>query len=312
MQPLISVIIPVFNTKKYISECLESIIFQNLKEIEIICVNDGSTDGSRDELEKYSKIDSRIIILHQKNAGVAAARNLALKYAHGKYLFFVDSDDFIVPDILKEFYNKAENINIDFLISKQKIFSDLNREEFVIRGYEEDFLPKNGNVIFSAKEISNVLFQIFSSELHGKIFRTNFIKENKLSFPEASIGEDYYFFYLAMMLSDRIAVWDQITYNYRRLRNDSLTMQSNNTLDFYKSLMALQSKMEHHKIYNVFKNSYEEYIIKQIFLNAKRATRYHQKQIFKILEQKYPYLLLKENVCKLTPLDELKQLYKAD
>lgn len=125
MQPLISVIIPVFNTKKYISECLESIIFQNLKEIEIICVNDGSTDGSRDELEKYSKIDSRIIILHQKNAGVAAARNLALKYAHGKYLFFVDSDDFIVPDILKEFYNKRKILILTFLYPNRKFFQIL-------------------------------------------------------------------------------------------------------------------------------------------------------------------------------------------
>lgn len=309
MQPLISIIVPVFNTRKYIVECLDSLVSQDMKEIEIICVNDGSTDNVEIELNRYSEQDSRVKIIQQQNKGVAASRNRALSHAIGKYVFFVDSDDFLFPNVLRRLYDTAESLDTDILISKQKIFSDLNRSEYVIRGYNEELLPSKAENVFSPCDISKFLFQAFSSELHGKLFNRSFIEVNKVTFPETSIGEDYFFLYLLLMLSSKIAVCNLTTYNYRRLRNDSLTMQYDNILDFNKSLKALQHEMIAKYIYKTFKDSFEEYIIKQVYLNAKRANKQMQKEIFDIFNKDYFYLFDK-NVCNVTPLKELKILYE--
>mgnify|MGYP001516330436 CR=1 FL=1 len=91
----VSVIVPVYNVKKYLAKCLDSIIAQTLKDIEIICVNDGSTDGSDKVLEEYKKKDARIQVVNRKNGGLSAARNTGMPYAKGKYIGFVDSDDYI-------------------------------------------------------------------------------------------------------------------------------------------------------------------------------------------------------------------------
>lgn len=310
MLPLLSVIIPVFNTERYISECIKSVISQNLEKTEIICVDDGSSDGSVERLFEYAKQDSRISVITQKNSGVASARNHALSFACGKYLFFLDSDDFIMPGGLEALYNKAETENADIVISKQKIFSDKNREEYVIRGFEQQLLPHGGSTSFTAKDISDMLFQTFSSELHGKLFKRRLIKQNHITFPSSSIGEDFYFFYLALMLANKIAVLDKVTYNYRRLRDGSLTMASNNTLDFFESLTALLSRMNENNISEIYQSSYEDYVIKQAYLNASRSTSSTRKQIFIRLNKDYPNLFQKENVSGYTPLKELKQLYE--
>ena len=93
--PLVSIVIPVFNVEKYLSECLDSVISQNYDNLEIICVNDGSTDNSYRILERYQKGDQRIVLINQNNLGLAAARNTGLRFANGSFVMFVDSDDWI-------------------------------------------------------------------------------------------------------------------------------------------------------------------------------------------------------------------------
>ena len=93
--PKISVIVPIFNVEKYLKECLESIINQTFKDIEIICINDGSTDNSLDILNQYAEKDNRIKVITQSNQGLSAARNTGIKYANGEYISFIDSDDYI-------------------------------------------------------------------------------------------------------------------------------------------------------------------------------------------------------------------------
>ena len=106
----ISVIIPIYNVEKYVEECLESVLSSKLDDIEIICVDDASNDGSLYKIEQLSAKDSRIkIIRHEKNMGLSEARNTGLKYATGKYVLFVDSDDFISSDALSILFREAEN-----------------------------------------------------------------------------------------------------------------------------------------------------------------------------------------------------------
>lgn len=153
----ISIIIPIYNAEKYLEKCIESIIVQNLKEIEIICVNDGSIDNSLKILEKLSKVDERIIIINQKNSGASKARNSAIKVAKGKYCLNIDSDDWIEQGYLKDIYERAERDELDIAISdiifdfidnsdKNYIISDLKiDEEKIITGKEYIKRFFNGN-----------------------------------------------------------------------------------------------------------------------------------------------------------------------
>ena len=104
----VSVIVPVYNTEKYLEQCLNSILGQTLQEIEVICVDDGSTDGSVQMIERMSLEDERLVLLKQKNAGGGAARNLGMEKAKGKYLMFLDSDDFFHPQMLEKMLLQSE------------------------------------------------------------------------------------------------------------------------------------------------------------------------------------------------------------
>lgn len=109
----ISIIVPVFNVEKYLRECLNSLVKQTLKDIEIICVDDGSTDNSSKILEEFQAKDARIKIIHQKNLGISAARNSALEIAQGEYVGFVDSDDWVDLDFFEKLYVSAKKFNVD-------------------------------------------------------------------------------------------------------------------------------------------------------------------------------------------------------
>ena len=111
--PVISVIIPVYNAEKYLEKCLNSVIKQTLKDIEIICINDGSTDGSLNILQKYSEKDKRFIIIDQKNSGQSVARNKGLSVAKGEFIGFVDSDDWIDDDFYEKLYDAAIEYKAD-------------------------------------------------------------------------------------------------------------------------------------------------------------------------------------------------------
>ena len=124
MKPKVSVIIPVYNTEKYLRQCLDSVIHQSLREIEIICVDDGSTDSSARILEKYRAEDARIKMIHQGNAGLSAARNTGLRAARGEYVYFIDSDDYVETNALEFVYKEAKRDRLDILFFDGESFFD--------------------------------------------------------------------------------------------------------------------------------------------------------------------------------------------
>ena len=112
----VSIIIPVYNSERYLGECLDSVLNQTLKDIQIICVNDASTDHSEAILEEYARKDSRIVLLNNKqNGGLSYTRNHGMKVAEGEYIYFLDSDDSIVPEAMEELYAKAKKLDTDVL-----------------------------------------------------------------------------------------------------------------------------------------------------------------------------------------------------
>ena len=127
--PKISVIIPVYNTAKFLRQCLDSVVTQTLHDIEIICIDDGSTDASLDILNEYAENDSRITILTQQNKGAGAARNAGMRAAHGEYIHFLDSDDMISPGAYKVLYETASAEKLDVLQFNCKAYFESKETE---------------------------------------------------------------------------------------------------------------------------------------------------------------------------------------
>lgn len=203
--PKISVIVPIYNTEKYLPKCLDSLTGQTLKDIEIICVNDCSTDNSFQILQKYAVNDDRIKIIDLKeNTGAAVARNKGIDEANGEYIGFVDSDDFVDEDFYEKLYNKAVETGADTV--KGNIY---NFDETTGKVELTDFYNKNDEI----QENSVYFLYGFTSA----IYRTNFIKQNKICFPEGITHfEDPYFSIGVTLHRPLISIVDDTKYFYFR------------------------------------------------------------------------------------------------
>ena len=174
--PKISVIIPVYNMEEYLSQCLNSVTNQTLKEIEIICIDDGSEDNSLEILKSFAQKDERIMILKQENLHSGVARNAGLSVAKGEYLSFLDSDDYFELNMLEKMYKKIKKMNSDIIVCKSKSI-DLENGKLNLRKFNRslrlDLIPKTNN--FSVRDIPNYIFQFCEGWAWDKLFRTDFI-----------------------------------------------------------------------------------------------------------------------------------------
>lgn len=182
MKDLISVIIPIYNVEKYLNKCIDSIINQTYINIEIILINDGSTDNCGDICEEYKKMDNRIVVIHSKNKGVSSARNIGLEISKGKYILFVDSDDWLERDMIKELYNNLiktksqisicnyyEIINGNKYSNNLNIKESFNTEKFIEYAFDENYFRGYlWNKLFSRNIIfdENSLFIKFDENIH--------------------------------------------------------------------------------------------------------------------------------------------------
>jgi glycosyltransferase involved in cell wall biosynthesis len=185
----ISVILPIYNMEKYLSTCLDSIVNQDLKNIEIICINDGSTDASFSILEEYAKKDNRIIIINQDNKGAAIARNEGLIVATGEYIHFMDADDFVVEQAYSLVYEKAKSNELDIIRTKSYALRD---GEVVKQGdlYGLDLLSDNDfNSIFNFKNNLTPFLAVTVTPWAG-LFRRNLLLDNNIKFFDLTCVND--------------------------------------------------------------------------------------------------------------------------
>lgn len=215
----ISVIVPVYNVEKYVSKCIDSILNQTIsEEFEIIVVNDGSTDNSMKILDLYS---DKIKIINKSNGGLSSARNAGLRIANGKYVVFVDSDDWIEEDFLECLYNFIEKDNLDVVFSGYKLYWENNNITKLRCIYSEDIvLNKN-------QAISNLLTKrTFRAEVWDDIYNREFLIKNNLFFTEGIINEDEDFTLRVLINSKKVGYLNYNGYIYRQ-RDGSITKTIN-------------------------------------------------------------------------------------
>lgn len=282
MKPKISIIIPVYNAQEHLRECLDSVVNQSFKDIEIICVNDGSTDNTKDILNEYSK-DKRITIINQENQGQGSARNNALNIAKGEYIQFVDADDWLELETCEKLYKKAVKDNIDLLLF-QAINYDQNNDKF----YEDDYynnskLPHEfDNKTFTLDDISEYMFSVAVTPI-SKLYKRNIIEKYHIRFPTGTFFEDNPFHWEAVLASKNLSIMRD--HFYLRRRHDTSTTSRFNDR-FFETVNISNLVVNVFKKYNVF-DKYEKQI-----LNNKIGYLYQwYRSIEKEFKQKYMELL---------------------
>lgn len=219
--PKVSVIIPVYNVEEYLRECLDSVVKQTLREIEIICVDDGSTDNSLEILKEYAKKDNRITVITQKNLHAGVARNAGLAVAKGEYLSFLDSDDFFELNMLEETYNKAKIDNADIVIFRYIKYDCKNLTEAMNVGANTKILSSNR--IVSSEICSQYIFQITCPMPWNKIFKREFIEDIKIKYQSITLSNDLYFVYAAISSAIRISYLPNNLMKYRIFNKGALS-----------------------------------------------------------------------------------------
>lgn len=219
----VSVIIPVYNVEKYLGECLESVINQTLTEIEIICVDDGSTDNSLDILYKYAIKDARVKnVMLRANYGLSYARNRGMEVAEGKYIYFLDSDDYIKEETLEELYELAEKDNTDIIVFGSTIIFENDSLRLFDKNTRVNFQNNYPAIMTGEQTLINWMKNQDMTTLQQRYFyRTDFLKKNNLKFIEGIIHEDAVFF-VDVLLKAQFVRCINNAYFVRRLRENSI------------------------------------------------------------------------------------------
>lgn len=213
--PLISIVVPVCNVEPYLAECMDSICGQSLQDIEIICINDGSTDGCPAILDRYASEDSRIRVIHKENTGYGHSMNVGLEHATGKYLAIVESDDFIVPEMMQTLYEYAELNEVE--IVKADFYRFVHQADGTIRKIYNSLAPAGyyRRVLCPLEEVDSFKFQI---NIWAGIYRMDFIKKNHICFNETQGAsyQDNGFWFQTFALANRVCFLDKPLYMNRR------------------------------------------------------------------------------------------------
>ncbi len=224
----VSIIIPIYNVEKYITECLESALNQTFSFYEIICINDGSTDHSMEIVEKYANQYNKIKIVNSsQNRGQSVARNLGVNKAKGKYILFLDSDDMIRPETLSELFFCAEKYSLD------EIFFNMDRL------YGTDIKPERNpqelieyKGIFTGQEMFSLFIKADMSRMvvWRQFYRKKFLQDSQICFYEGIIHEDILYYFLSSMKAERVMNINKSFYIYRQREGSTTTIMNNKRL----------------------------------------------------------------------------------
>ena len=239
----ISIIIPVYNVEKYLRQCLDSLIGQTLKDIEIICVNDGSKDNSLEILREYKNKDSRIVIIDQINQGVSVARNNALKIAKGEYIGFVDSDDWVDADFFEKLYYSAIKNDCDIAVGGIAWNFTSGELDFI------DLKFKKSKIFNKTPDKYKITRVAKAAYIWNKIYKKELFEKLKLEFEPGICYEDMMFSHIILHESEKLVTVPNTFYHYR---SNPLSLVHNESpekkLDFKNEILKTIDYVKKNKI----------------------------------------------------------------
>lgn len=300
----VSIIIPVYNVERYLSKCLDSLINQTLKDIEIICINDGSTDNSLNILKEYALKDSRIKIIDKQNEGQGIARNLGIEFAQGEFIGFVDPDDWIEPDMYEKMYNQAKELSSQVVICDyKKYFEDDNKYCDVNIFRKAVSLTKSRAVKFPTGEnIDKRLFDdtllISPAYIWNAIFETDLLKNNDIKFSDLRCYEDVLFNIRTRVLAQKVSYINSALYCYRIRKTSTLRANDKRYIDLINVIGLVKDYLTDQNLIKYYQYNFDYFCVSNVY------------RVFTLLpsdEARQNLLILAESVL---PANLLKVLQK--
>ena len=282
--PKFSVIIPIYNTGEFLRECLDSAVNQTFGDIEIIGVDDGSTDDSGKILDEYAANDNRVIAIHQENQGMSCARNRGMAIAKGEYITFLDSDDYWREDTLQILHNRLKKDDLDMLFLGGINFDNVSKKLQKVPAYQFECIPPDfDNKCFSYEDCENCTMEL-SVCPWSACYKHEFLKGNKIIFPPHLFFEDNLFFVKAFFRAKRCGICRDILY-FRRVHPASVTQNWNKHFDDYLTIyQKVMEFIDALPVSNVIKNIYQDLGIRRpttIYNRFKTADQEKYKVHFK-------------------------------
>ena len=279
MAALISVIVPIYNTEKYLRRCLDSILKQTYHNMEIILVDDGSTDNSLQVCNLYASIDERIQVIHKENGGQSSARNVGLNVCKGEYISFIDSDDWIELDMYSTLVNLLEQYNVDLAVSgRYDAYENSNQKS----------IGKNLGIsgVFDAIDLlpQMAIGQLSDFSVCDKLHRRS-LWEN-IRFPEGEIYEDFAVMYKVLLSASSVVLCDKPLYNYFHRSNSTVTSGFREALvcypkQTYEFIEYIQSRYPEYVNYAVWTHVKAIQVLLISLLKSDRVTYYSHVDLYK-------------------------------
>ncbi len=297
MDPKVSVIIPVYNVEKYLKQTLDSVVNQTLKDIEIICVDNKSTDNTLNIIKDYANKDNRFLIIeNEENIKQGLARNIGVLKAKGEYIFFLDGDDFIKNECIEKMYNKAKNDDSDLTICCWALYDDksgkINSSHVysLLKQIPEHYNDKT----FSWRDIKESIFWQ-SSVPWDKIYKREFLINKDVKFPGGVFFEDNVFVYDAFFKSEKISILRDILIFYRTNRKGAVTNTRDKTFfDYLKIFNLIGDNLKKIGLYEEMKYKYLDYKIITLVWWYKKIKLQYKKPFYEMIREDFKQIELTE------------------
>ncbi|WP_295722231.1 glycosyltransferase family 2 protein [uncultured Methanobrevibacter sp.] len=301
----VSVIIPVYNVEDYLQRCLDSIIYQTLDDIEIICINDESTDSSLEILKEYAKRDNRIIIKSQENQGLSGARNHGIRIASGEYYYFIDSDDWIELDALEKLYyhavsNDSEIVFFNFI---EHLKSNKTINKIYLPVDKEDYSNFVFDYTYNKRLVMNNQFVVWN-----KFFKASLIKDNNLIF-HFRLFEDFAFHVETLFLAKKVSYLPEILHHYNRLNQDSLQNKKtsyNKRLVIFDVFDLVEEILIKYDKVDEFKTNFAELKINESYANFNLLSQEFREEYYNKMRDEFLKMELDSDILSEIPY----KLYK--
>lgn len=280
--PLVTIIVPVYQVYSYLNECVESLIHQTYTNLEIILVDDGSTDGSGALCDECARKDNRICVIHQENQGLSGARNTGLDYAAGEYVAFVDSDDFVMPVYIENLYKLLLKYHADIAACAYRKVNEKTLQSIVHRKKNGKNCRHDHSVTTMCMSSDKMLrqwhgrYKRYETVVWNKLYRTSILNGgtniDKIRFPEGRNHEDVLTSHLIIGNVERVALMTQVLYLYR-MRENSLTAGIANGKNIEQNLCAQRERMEffrNKRYLRAYLNLWKGYVLHRVWFGWKR------------------------------------------
>lgn len=266
-KPLVSIVIPIYNAEKYLNTTLDCIIKQTYRELEIICVDDGSTDKSLDIVKNWKKNDSRLVFVSQSNQYAGVARNRGMDIAKGKYIIFLDADDYFKKNMIASLVKISERNNTDIIFFDYYVYDGKKYYKSVesAKAYNVSF----GKVI-TPIDIANCIFQVDHGMPWNKFYRADFLRESKVYFPGLQNSEDEFFSRMTEVKAKRLLFYNKRLVYYRINNSDSLQGGTKNCLDFVEAIASVYDGLKSESLYDIYRDTYQKLVSYIVFFRLKK------------------------------------------